>query len=322
MGKKIRDEQGDVPSLPFFTRALELDPDFAMAYSIRASAYENLGQTALAIKDITKAYGLRDRVTEREKMFISNEYFSATRELEKQDQICKLWIATYPLDANPHIYLGGNYGYLGQYEKAQPQYEEAMRLAPDLAVNYSNLGGNYMNLNRLAEAKVVFDQALARKMDGVLLRVSIYQLAFVQGDFAQMELQVAWGTGRSGEEADLLSAQSDTEAYYGRLSKARDFSRRAVESAVGSESGETAATWRADASLREAEFGYPEEARRGAESVLGLAHGRDGTVLAGLTLARVGDIAHAKTLVKELEKDYATDRMLVQADILRSRRRP
>jgi serine/threonine protein kinase len=130
MGKKIRDEQGDVPSLPLFNRALELDPDFAMAYSIRASAYENLGQTALAIKDVRKAYGLRDRVTEREKMFISNEYFSATRELEKQDQICELWIATYPLDANPHIYLGGNYSYLGQYEKALAEDQEAMRLAP------------------------------------------------------------------------------------------------------------------------------------------------------------------------------------------------
>ena len=312
MGKKIRDEQGDVPSLPFFKRALELDPDFAMAYSIRAGAYENLGQTALAIKDVTKAYGLRDRVTEREKMLISNEYFSATRELEKQDQICKLWIATYPLDANPHIYLGGNYGYLGQYDKAQPEYEEAMRLAPDLSVNYSNLGTNYMNLNRLAEAKAVFDQALARKLDGVLLRVSIYQLAFVQGDFAEMERQVAWGAGRLGEEDVLLSAQSDTEAYYGRLSKARDFSRRAVESAVGSESRETAATWRADASLREAEFGYTEEARREAESTLSLAHGRDGTVLAALTLARVGDVARANTLVKKLEKDYATDWMLTR----------
>ncbi len=310
VGKKVRDEQGDVPSLPFFNRALELDPDFAMAYSIRASAYENLGQTALAIKDVTKAYGLRDRVTEREKMFISNEYFSATRELEKQDQICELWIATYPLDANPHVYLGGNYGYLGQYDKAQPEYEEAMRLAPDLAVNYSNLGSNYMNLNRLAEAKAVFDQALARKLDTVLLRLSIYQLAFVQGDFAQMGQQVAWGAGRPGEEDELLSAQSDTEAYYGRMKKARDFSRRAVESAVGSESLETAATWQADASLREAEFGYAEEARREAESVLGLAHGRDGTVLAALTLAHVGNVAHAKTLVKELEKDYPADRML------------
>jgi serine/threonine protein kinase len=310
MGKKIRDEQGDVPSLPLFNRALELDPDFAMAYSIRASAYENLGQTALAIKDVRKAYGLRDRVTEREKMFISNEYFSATRELEKQDQICELWIATYPLDANPHIYLGGNYSYLGQYEKALAEDQEAMRLAPDLAVNYSNLGGTYMNLNRLAEAKAVFDQALARKLDGMLLRTSIYQLAFVQGDFAQMERQVAWGAGRPGEEDELLSAQSDTEAYYGRLSKARDFSRRAVESAVGSESGETATTWRANASLREAEFGYAEEARREAESVVSLAHGRDGTILAALTLARVGDVAHAKTLVKELEKDYPADRML------------
>ena len=310
MGKKIRDEQGDVLSLPFFKRAIELDPNFAMAYSLRASVYENLGQTALANKDVTKAYGLRDRVSEREKMFISNEYFFATRELEKQDQICELWIATYPLDASPHVYLGGNYGYLGQYDKAQREYEEAMRLAPDLAVNYSNLGTNYMNLNRLAEAKAVFDQALARKLDGMLLRTSIYQLAFVQGDFVEMERQVSWGTGRPGEEADLLSAQSDTEAFYGRLLKARDFSRRAIESAIGAESNETAATWQANASLREAEFGSIQLARQDAIHALTLVQGRDGRVLAALVFARIGDVARTDGLIKGLEKSYASDRML------------
>ncbi len=310
LGKKVIAEQGDAPALPFFQRAIELDPDFALAYSARAGIYENLGQTTLAIKDVSRAYELRDRVTEREKLMISNEYFLTIGDLEKQSRISQLWAATFPRDAKPHGDSGNNYLYLGQYEKALLEYQEAQRLEPDTAVNYCNLGTAYMNLNRLAEAKAVYEQALARHLDSTCLRASIYELAFVQGDPAQMERQVAWGAGRPGEEDELLSAQSDTEAYYGRLSKARDFSRRAVESAVGSESGETAATWRANASLREAEFGYPEEARREAESVLSSAHGRDGTVLAALTLARVGDLAHVKTLVKELEKDYPSDRML------------
>ena len=232
LGEKTRNEQGDAPSLPFYKRAIELDPDFALAYSGLANVYENLGQTALAIEYVNKAYALHDRVTEREKLRISNEYFSATRELEKQDQICEMWAANYPRDDTPHNNLGGNLAYLGQYDKSLKEFQDALRLGPDVLVNYSNLGGTYMNLGRLSEAKATFDQALVRKLDGMTLRVSIYQLAFVQGDSDLMNRQVAWAVGKAGEEDDLLSAQSDTGAFYGRLLKARDFSRRAIESAI------------------------------------------------------------------------------------------
>jgi eukaryotic-like serine/threonine-protein kinase len=310
LGEKTRNEHGDAPSLPFYKRAIELDPEFALAYSSLANVYENLGQTALAIEYENKAYALRDRVTEREKLRISNEHFSAARELEKQDQICELWAANYPRDDSPHNYLGGNYSYLGQYDKALAEYQVALQLAPDKTVNYSNLGSDYMNLGRLAEAKAVFDQALARKLDGMNLRVSIYELAFVQGDADLMNEQVAWGIGKAGQEDDLLSAQSDTEAFYGRLLKARDFSRRAIESAIGAESNETAATWQANASLREAEFGSIQLARQDAIHALTLVQGRDGRVLAALVFARIGDVARADGLIKDLEKSYASDRML------------
>src|SRR5437899_8094313 len=129
----------------------------------------------------------------------------------------------------------------------------------------------------------------------------MYCLAFLRGDSARMEQQVVWGAGKPGAEDPLFSAQSDTEAYYGRLTKARDFSRRAVDSAVRADSKETAALWQVNAALREAEFGNVAVAKQGVTAALALAPGRDVKVLATLTLARVGDAAQAKAMVQALE---------------------
>jgi eukaryotic-like serine/threonine-protein kinase len=125
-----------------------------------------------------------------------------------------------------------------------------------------------------------------------------------------MEQQVAWAAGKPGNEDVLLSEQSDTEAYYGRISKARDFSRRAVDSAVRADSKETAAFWQVNAALREAEVGNAALARQGVTEALALSPGRDVKVAAALTLARVGDAVRAKALTEELEKSYPTNTML------------
>jgi len=138
----------------------------------------------------------------------------------------------------------------------------------------------------------------------------MYYLGFLQVDLTQMEQQLAWGTGKPGAEDPLLSAQSDTEGYYGRLGKARDFSRRAVDSAVRSDSKETAALWQVNAALREAEYGNPVMAKQGVTAALALGPGRDVKVLAALTLARVGDSARAKKMVQSLEKSDSLNTVL------------
>jgi predicted Zn-dependent protease len=125
-----------------------------------------------------------------------------------------------------------------------------------------------------------------------------------------MEQQLAWSAGKPGAEDPLLSAQSDTEAYRGHLAKARDFSRRAVDSAIRADSKETAALWQANAALREAEFGNPTEAKKGTTAALALAPGRDVKVEAALLLARVGDSAGAKAMVQELEKSNPSNTVL------------
>ena len=138
----------------------------------------------------------------------------------------------------------------------------------------------------------------------------MYYLAFLRGNVSQMEQQVAWAAGKPGDEDVLLSMQSDTEAYYGRLTKARDFSRRAVESAVRADAKETAALWRLNAALREAELGSTADAKQGVTAALALSTARDVKLFAALTLARSGDASRAKTLAEELEKSYSTDTIM------------
>src|SRR4029077_18064251 len=163
---------------------------------------------------------------------------------------------------------------LGQYEKALVETQEAQRLEPNSVIGYGNLGQNFLALNRLDDAKAMFEQSLARKLDSGALRWWIYYLAFLRGDLEQRDQQLAWGEGKPGAEDPLLSAQSDTEAYYGRLTKARDYSRAAGDSAGRADSKETAALWQVNAAAREAEFGNMGTAKQDVSAALSLAPGR------------------------------------------------
>jgi tetratricopeptide (TPR) repeat protein len=310
MGVTTGRTKGDAAAIPFMKRALELDPNFAAAYSGLGLEYGNLGQASLSAENLKKAYALRDRVSEHEKYRIAGLYYSnVTGELEQAIQVYELWAKSYPQDVVPPANLGSIYATLGQHEKAIAETQEALRLEPTV-VGYGNLAGEYIALNRPDDAKKAIEQAQGRKLEGDYLHQEIYFLAFLKGDGAEMERQVAWAAGRPGSEDLLLSFQSDTEAYYGRLVKARDFSRRAVDSAVRDESKESAALWQVNAALREAEFGNTAAAKQGVAAALALAPGRDVKLFAALTLARIGETAGAKTIVEEMEKNYASDTIL------------
>jgi eukaryotic-like serine/threonine-protein kinase len=302
--------KGPAAAIPFRKRAIELDPGFTMAYASLSQDYSGLNEASLALEYATKAYQLRDRSSEREKLAISAIYFEATGEIEKVAQVYELYAATYPRDAaDIASNLGGDYSSLGQWDKALAKSQEAVHLKPNLAT-YTNLSADYLSLNRLEEAKSTFDEALAQIPDGEPLQINRYILAFLQGDNAQMERQLAWGSGKPGDEDMLLSMQSDTEAYCGRMSKARDFSRQAVASAIRGDAKETAGSWEVNAALREAEVGNGPLAKQGAGAALTLSPGRDVKVIAALTLARIGDARQAQTLAEELEKNYPTNTLL------------
>jgi eukaryotic-like serine/threonine-protein kinase len=302
--------KGNAEAIPFYKRAIELDPNFAVAYASLGLVYGNLGQASLAAENIKKAYELRDRVSEREKYRISALYYDkVTGELEQTIQVYELWGKSYPKDVVPPGNLAVIYGYLGQIDKSLAATEESQQLAPD-AIGYSNLAGAYVALNRLDDAQRTIDDAQKHNLTSDFLHLSIYQLAFLKGDDAGMERQVAWAAGKPGTEDFLLSFQSDTEAYYGHLSKARDFSRRAVDAAVRADSKETAAIWQMNAALREAEFGNLDAAKQDLSAALKLSAGRDVQMLSALALARSGESARAKTVTEQLEKSYPSETLL------------
>jgi serine/threonine protein kinase/Flp pilus assembly protein TadD len=311
MGETTFHTAGVAQAIPFYKRALELDPNFAAAFASLGVANLTLGQASLAAENIKKAYALRDRVSERERYRISALYYSyVTGELEQAIQVYELWAKSYPQESLPRGNLGVIYSSLGQNEKSLTQTQEALRLDADVVTSYGNLAQDYLALNRPDDAKKAIEQAQEHKLDDDFLHWAIYQLAFVKGDAAEMERQVAWSAGKPGSEDLMLSFQSDTEAYYGRLMKARDFSRRAVDSAVRNDSKETAALWQVNAALREAEFGNTAPAKQDVAAALMLAPGRDVKLFAALTLARVSETARAKAIVEELRKNYPSDTVL------------
>jgi eukaryotic-like serine/threonine-protein kinase len=305
MGRWVYHTKGDAPALPYFHRAVELDPNFAVAYSNLAINYGNLGQAARALENAKKAYDLRERVSERERYRVSAFYYAdVTGELDKVNEVCELWKQSYPRDWVPSNILGDDYMRLGQWEKALQEVEDSLRLDPNIQTSNGNLAQIELALNRTEEARTTLEQALARKLDTQFLRLVIYDTGFLRGDQETMQQQLSWAAGRSGQEDWLLSAQSDTEAYFGRLAKAREFSHRAVDSARRADAKETAALWQVNAAVREAEFGNPSSARQDAMAALALVPGRDVRSVAALALARAGDAAQAQKLADSLNKEF------------------
>jgi tetratricopeptide (TPR) repeat protein len=310
MGITTGRTKGDAEAIPFMKRAIELDPNFAMAYVGLAIHYSNLGRASLAAENAKKAYDLRDRVSERERYRISAFYFQyVTGEVEKANEAYELWSKSYPQDMVPHVNLGVIYAALGQYDKAIAETEIQMRLEPTI-VGYGNLAGNYIDVGRLKDARQTLQEAQQKNFDGLTIRGDLYSLAFLSGDMAEMERQVAWGAGRPGEEDQMLNGHADTQAYYGRLEKVRDLARRASDSAVRSDAKETGAQWIAFQALREAEMGNVSAARQAATRALALAPGRDVKVLSALALARTGETSQSRTILDALQKSEPSNTYL------------
>jgi serine/threonine protein kinase/tetratricopeptide (TPR) repeat protein len=308
LGQKTRAAKGDTAALPFYKRATELDPKFAMAFRAMARAYSNVNEIGRASEYARKAYELREKMSERERFSIEGFYYLvATGELEKAAQTFELWKQTYPRDELPYLDLGFIYASLGDFEKSLAESREALRLEPNDATNYANVGNGFVSLNRLDEAETVYKQAEERKLEGEVLLVNRYQLAFLKGDKAGMAQSVSAAIGKAGAEDLLLAAQADTEGWYGKLKNAHELTRRAMDSAERNDAKESAADYQTTAALREVESGRREPARADASAALKLAPNRDVRTAAAMALARAGDTAGAEKLAGELDKTYPLD---------------
>ncbi len=312
LGRNARNEKGSAPALPYFQRAIQLDPNFALAYWALGSDYFDLGELIRASEYTTKAFQLREHASERERLNIAAEYYrEVTGELDKAVATYQEVIESYPRDFRAY----GNWGLVcseqGKYEKAAEVTRQALRLAPDRLASYADLANFAIALQRFDEARQSIHGAQARKLDTFVLHNALYALAFFGEDSAAMVEEQKWFAGKPEENFGLALA-SDTEAYGGHLEKARELTKRALDSSIRADSKENGAIWQAIAAQREAAYGNATEARQSAAEALKMAPASQGVESeAALAFAMAGDTARAESLAQDLGKRFALDTQIL-----------
>jgi tetratricopeptide (TPR) repeat protein len=296
-------------ALPLFKRAIEIDPEFAMAYANLGRMYGDMSEAALSAESTSEAYRLRDRASDPEKFFITASYDTqVTENLQKAQQTCDLWARTYPREVVPHNMLAGIvYPVFGEYEKAVEEARQAIGLDPDSAIGYALLSLRYQNLDRLAEAESTLLRASERKLESPDYSVQRYDIAFLRGDRAGMERELALSRAKSGLEDWISDKEAFVLAYRGQLQQARRLSRRASDLAQQAARREGAALYESGAALREAFFGNAPAAQRSAVAALVLSKGRAVEFGAAFALALSGDLSRSETLADDLEKRFSED---------------
>jgi serine/threonine protein kinase/tetratricopeptide (TPR) repeat protein len=309
VGEKAFREKGSAAALPYHQRAIELDPNFATGYNAVGDDYYGMVELGRASQYYVKAFQLRAHASEREKLQIAATYYSnVTGELDKAAQTFEEMIQSYPRDYRAHLDLGNVYTSQGQYEKGTESYRQSLRLAPDNLAPSADLANGLLSLQRFDEARQVIREAHARKLDDVVLHNALYALAFLGADAAAMAEQQTWFAGKPDYENFGLALASDTEAYGGHLGKARELTKRAVDSAIRADSKESGAIWQANAALEQAAYGNPTEARQLAADALKLVPTSQGVESeAALAFAMAGDTARAEPLAQDLGKRFPLD---------------
>jgi len=271
--------------------------------------YYSMGEVQRASEYYTKAFELREHASEPEKLRITARFYSdVTGELDKAVQALQEYRVSYPQHAATYNYLGAVYAVLAQYEKAIEAYRQSIRLDPDDYAPYENLANSLLAVQRFDEARQTIRQAQARKWDDYLLHGALYALAFLGSDSSATEEQQKWFADQPGFANIGLSLASDTEAYAGHLSKARELTKRSVESAIHAENKETGAVFRENAALREAAYGNATETKQAAADGLKLAPASQAVnVEAALAYAMAGDTARAESMAQDLNKRFPLD---------------
>jgi tetratricopeptide (TPR) repeat protein len=309
-------EKGDTDALPYATRAVQLDPKFARAYSLLHVLYSNLGQPVLARESIGKAYELRNRSSERERFHIEALYYGQTGEVEKALQTYVQWTKAYPADYIPHNNLARLYGFSQQFENCLGEAQQATRINPYVGIVYVHLILSNMALNRLEQAKAAYRDAMAHRVDHAQLHEYAYVLGFLMNDAALMQEQLNWAAGRPDEDL-LLGVQANTEVASGRLAQAAQLRRRAAELALLNGAKERAASRHLEMAMQEAEMGNVAQARAAAAAAFKLQPAA-AALRAAHAIAVSRDIPGAQRMLAQAEKTLVLAPAALLPEIVRA----
>jgi tetratricopeptide (TPR) repeat protein len=317
LGTAKRDQGAQREAIPFFKRAVELDPNFAAAYARLAVLYGNLGQLELSAESATKAYELRNRASERERFYIEQQYLARVLgDVPKEIETLEMWTQTYPNDYIPANNFAVIYNITGQYEKALDNARKAILINPASASPYGNLEVAYFRLGRVDEAKATLERALALKLD-FNYHLSLYLIALYQGDAANAQKEEDWARGKP-DEGPILSIKSAQAASFGQFRKARELEARSVEIAQSFKLLQRAATSIAGLAIAESVVGNQAEALQRAAAALRLAPASSmapgAAPSAAFVLALSGETRQAQAIMDDLDKRFPTNTLLHALD--------
>jgi len=308
LGDRAARNKGNA-ALPYYQRAIEIDPNFAMAYEAVGASYFDLNELERANEYFNKAFELREHSSLRERLHITAFYYaSVTGELSKAAQIYQQEVENYPREPAGYFDLGIIYDEQGEYRDALEVHRHNLQLDPEDVSTYETVGNDILAMQEFEEAGKTFQQALEKKLDDYILHQQLYAVAFLKSDSVGMVEQLHWFAHRNSYQHFGLSMASDSAAYAGHISKARQLTKQAVESATNADSSEDAALWLEDAAIREAAFGNFTEARQKASEGLKLA--RKNRIIiseAALAFAMTGDVRRSESLVQELGSHFPLD---------------
>jgi serine/threonine protein kinase/tetratricopeptide (TPR) repeat protein len=307
-GNKAQREKGQLAALPYFQRAIQLDPNFAAAYRAVGVVYSSISQQERANEYFAKAFELREHASEQEKLIIAADYYGNVT--GEQDKAVKAWrecIENYPRRYNTYDNIGVTYSTLGEHQRAVEAFRQNVLLDPGSTIAFGNLVNSLMVLQRFDEARQTIEQSPGTSSD-MVMRNARYALAFLRSDSPGMEEQQKWFASQSDYEHNGLSLASDTEAYAGHLGKAKELTRRSVESAIRADSKETGAVWYENAAIREAAFGNAADAKQFAAEGLKLYPSSQSVAVEGaVAYAMAGDTARAESMAQDLNKRFPLD---------------
>ena len=307
------DKEDHLAAVPLFQRAIELDPNFAMAYASLGMAYFELSEKD-RLAAFRKAYELRDGVSERERFYIEAHYHDyVTGDWEKAREVYELWAQTYPRDDIAHLNLSVDQSHLGEFDRARVEAGESLALLPADCISYGAVVGALINGGRLEEAQKVVGEAQAKKIDCLHLNYALYELAFLHGDVAKMNQIAELPAPKYG--FGILTLQAHTAAYSGQWKRARELFLSAINSSGQPRRPELTGVLEVQEAEMEALFGNSAAARQQALAALDLTSGSDTQGIAALILAIAGDTDRAESLIEDLDERFPRN-TLVQDNYL------